>query len=52
MMQGELLKLMADTVAESQNCVLEVMIGENVAAAHLIPLEAYEGEDYWDDEEE
>ena len=45
MLTGDLLKIMADTVAEYQNCVLEVMIGENVASAHLIPLSEFEGED-------
>ena len=51
MTTAELLKIMADTVAEQQNCVLEVMIGENIASAHLIPLEAFIGEDYEDEED-
>ena len=50
MTTAELLKIMADTVAEYQNCVLEVMIGEEAASAHLIPLEAFFGED--EDEED
>ena len=54
MTSGVMLKILADTVAETQNCVLEVLIGETTAIAHLIPLEEWQaenGEDY-DDEEE
>ena len=50
MLTGDLLKIMADTVAEYQNCVLEVMIGKNVASAQLIPLSEFEG-DYEDEED-
>lgn len=50
MLQSELLKMMADTVAEYQNCVLEVVMSENVASAHLIPLSEFEGE--YEDEED
>lgn len=51
MTTAELLKIMADTVAESQACVLEVLMNESAAVAHLIPLEAWEAEegDYDDD---
>ena len=41
MTQGEMLKIMADTVADFQNCVLEVMIGQQTAIAHLIPLDEW-----------
>ena len=55
MTTSQLLKIMADTVAESQACVLEVLIGETSAVAHLIPLEQWKAEmeegDY-DDEED
>ncbi len=44
MTKGEMLKIMADTVAESQNCVLEVLMGETTAIAHLIPLEEWRAE--------
>lgn len=51
MTTGELLKIMSETVAEYQSCVLEVIMGETTAIAHLIPLEAWEAEegDYDDD---
>lgn len=39
--RSEILKQMADAVIETQNCVLEVILGETSAIAHLIPLEAY-----------
>lgn len=45
MTQGEMLKIMADTVAEYQNCMLEVVMGEDTAVAHIIPLYAEEDED-------
>lgn len=54
MTQGEMLKMMSETVAEYQNCVLEVVMGESTAMAHLVPLEEWReemGEDYEDDEE-
>lgn len=44
MTQGEMLKIMADTVADFQNCVLEVMIGQQTAIAHLIPLDEWRAE--------
>ena len=56
MTTAELLKIMADTVAEYQSCVLEVIMGETTAIAHLIPLDRWreeiEGEDYGEDEED
>ncbi len=54
MTRGEMLKILADTVAESQNCVLEVLIGETTAIAHLIPLDEWRAENMeeYDDEEE
>ena len=54
MTKGEMLKILADTVAESQNCVLEVLMGESTAIAHLIPLEEWQAEyeEGYDDEEE
>ncbi len=53
MTQAELLKMMAETVAEYQNCVLEVVMNEATAMAHLVPLEEWRlemGDDY--DEED
>ena len=44
------LQVMADKVARKQNCVLELLIGENGMLAHLIPLEAWESEE--EDKEE
>lgn len=44
MTTAELLKIMAETVAEYQSCVLEVIMGETTAIAHLIPLEAWQEE--------
>lgn len=56
MTTGELLKIMSETVAEYQTCVLEVIMGTDTAVAHLIPLEQWreeiEGEDYGEDEED
>ena len=43
---GEILRMMAEVVAEYQNCVMEVMMGDGTAIAHLIPL------DQWEDEED
>ena len=54
MTTAELLKIMSETVAEYQSCVLEVIMGETTAIAHLIPLEAWQeemGEDYEDEED-
>ena len=47
-MDNNILKIMADTVARTGTCVMEVIIGEEGALAHLIPA------DIWlqDDEEE
>lgn len=42
----DIIKTMALTVSAEQNCVLEVIIGENGALAHLIPS------DLWDEEME
>ncbi len=44
MTQGEMLKIMAETVAEYQNCILEVIMGETTAIAHLIPLDEWRAE--------
>lgn len=38
----EALTVLANTVNESQNCVLEVIIGEGGALAHLIPRDLWE----------
>lgn len=38
------LKMMTRAVTENQNCVLELIVGENGMLAHLIPLDAYESE--------
>ena len=53
MTTAELLKIMSETVAEYQSCVLEVIMGETTAIAHLIPLEAWQEEmgDYEDEED-
>lgn len=51
MTQGEMLKIMAETVAEYQNCILEVVMSEHYSRAHLIPFEAYYGEDEEDEED-
>lgn len=50
MTQGEMLRIMADTVAENQNCILEVVMVDDTALAHLIPCAEFEEED--EDEEE
>lgn len=52
MTQGEMLKIMADTVADFQNCVLEVMIGQPIAIAHLIPLDEWRAEMEGEEDEE
>lgn len=52
MTQGEMLKIMADTVADFQNCVLEVMIGQQTAIAHLIPLDEWRAEMEGEEDEE
>lgn len=54
MTTGELLQIMSETVAEYQSCVLEVIMGETTAIAHLIPLEAWQAEmeEGYDDEED
>ena len=39
-------------VAQYQNCVLELVISENTAIAHLIPLEAWQEEMGEEDEDE
>lgn len=51
MTQGEMLRIMADTVAENQNCILEVVMQGDTALAHLIPCEEFEEEDEEDEEE-
>ena len=38
------LQIMARRVTEDQNCVMELIIGENGLLAHLIPLEAWDNE--------
>lgn len=47
------LQTMARRVSEDQNCVMELIIGENGMLAHLIPRELWEqemeGEDFEDD---
>lgn len=51
MTNGEILKMMADAVVESENCILDVtLFPGDTAVAHLIPADLYFGEDY--DEEE
>ena len=44
------LNMMARRVSESQDCVLEVIMGENGLLAHLIPIELFEGEEDEEDE--
>ena len=47
------LQMMARRVSEDQNCVMELIIGEEGMLTHLIPRELWEyemdGEDYEDD---
>ena len=38
----EALMVLAHTVEQTQNCVLEVIIGEEGALAHLIPRDLWE----------
>lgn len=38
----EALTVLANAVNESQNCVLEVIIGKDGALAHLIPRDLWE----------
>lgn len=38
------LQMMARHVSEDQNCVMELIIGENSMLAHLIPIEVWEAE--------
>lgn len=54
MTTAQLLKIMAELVAESQTCVLEVIMNDTGAVAHLIPLEQWQAEmeEGFDDEEE
>ena len=54
MTTSEWLRIMSETVAEYQNCVLEVVMEGDSAMAHLIPIECCreEGEDYGEDEED
>ena len=53
MTPSEVLKMMADIVVEKENCVLEVIMSDTTAMAHLIPADIWiaEGEDE-DDEED
>jgi len=46
------LQMMARRVTEDQNCVMELIIGDNGMLAHLIPLEAWEGPLGFDGEED
>lgn len=43
------LKMMVEAVTESQNCVLEVIIGDNGFLARLIPRDMFEEEDFEND---
>lgn len=52
MTTAELLKIMSETVAEYQSCVLEVIMGDTTAIAHLIPLEQWQAEMGENDEDE
>lgn len=45
------LRMMTKTVTEEQNCVLELLIGEEGILAHLIPFEIWEAE-MGDDEDD
>lgn len=47
----DLLMPMVSAVYNSQDCVLQVEIRGDGASASLIPLEAFMGEDYEDDED-
>lgn len=44
------LSIMARIVTEQQNCVMELIIGDNGMLAHLIPIDVWEG--YTDEEDE
>lgn len=44
------LRMMVEAVTETQNCVLEVIMGDNGLLAHLIPMEMFEAEE--DDEDD
>ena len=44
MTTAHLLKIMAEVVAESQSCVLEVVMQDNTAMAHLYPLDEWRAE--------
>ena len=46
------LQMMARRVTEDQNCVMELIIGDNGMLAHLIPLDAWEGLLDFDGEED
>ena len=48
----DLLMPMVAAVYQSQECVLQVTIYEDGASASLIPLEVFEGEDDYEDEED
>ena len=48
----DLLMPMVSAVYNSQDCVLQVEIREDGASANLIPLEAFYGEDNYEDEED
>ena len=52
MTRGEMLKILADTVAESQNCVLEILMGETTAIVHLIPLDEWRAENMEENDDE
>ena len=48
-----ILMMMANKVITEQNCVLEVMMGEDTVVAHLRPLDAWEeDEEGWEDMED
>lgn len=48
---SDLLMPMVAAVYQSQECILQVTIYEGGASASLIPLEAFMGEDYEDEED-
>lgn len=48
----EAIERMSQYVAQYQNCVMELIINETTAIAHLIPLESWEQETRGEDEDE
>ena len=45
----EVLMMMANKVVTEQNCVMEVIMNEDLFVAHLVPLEEYLDDDEWEE---